>query len=535
MLNQISVRQFLVNFINPSLINLILLIIISGVIAKSNLSAVFRRLNYGKKRNFLKLSLFSGFLSAFVNNTVVVSLAIKTLLKHKNAAKILLPVTYIAILAGTCTLIGTSTNLILNGLVVENGLPELEIFDFAYVGIPLFIAGSLYLILAYNRILSDKELTPVYNGTNYFLEACVQNNSSLIGKSIKENRLRNLENLYLAEIIRNNKLISPVRPDEIIEENDILVFTGDIDNIKDLQKIEGLKIFEDRNAVLKDNLIWAVLSHNSYLVGKTIKEASFRANFDAAVVAVKRGHEKLSGKIGSIKMKTGDYLILAVGEDFHKNEDLHDHFYITSDVEVTEKLNAKQSLFVLITFIAGIIISAIGLISLFKVLMILLFLYLFSGLLAINEMKKLFNLDLLVLVGSALGISKVLIDSGAATLVADSIIHLSAGAGIYGSLIGIYLLTLIFTEIITNNAVAALVFPIAYSTAISLGVNPLPFIMVVAYGASASFITPWGYHANLMVYNTGNYKPADFFKLGLPLSIIYSILVIILVPVFFKF
>ncbi|MGD9580891.1 MAG: SLC13 family permease [Vampirovibrionia bacterium] len=534
-MNLISVKSFLFNFTNISLITLILLLVITSVLAKLDILYLLNKIDGTNKYTLLKLGLATSLISAFINNTLITSLALKSLHKHKHVRLLLLPITFLTIIGGTVTLIGTSTNMIVNSLVTNYGLKTLDMFQLSYVGIPLVIAGLIYLILFSDKILKIHEKQETIKEPNYFLEAKINIKSPLIGKSIEENKLRNLENIFLAEIIRNNILISPVSPDEIIEENDILVFTGDINNIKDLQKFDGLEIFEEENEILQNNLIWAVLSHNSLLIDKTIKESNFRSIFDCAVVAVKRGKEKLSGKIGNIKLSAGDYLILAVSKDFYKNDRIKENFYICNELQINDKLKSRDSYIVIFSFIIAVIISAIGIISLFKALIILLFLYIALKYITIQEILKSFNYELLILVGSALGISNVLMDSGAAKLVSDTVINLTSYYGVEGCFVGIYLLTILFTQIMHNNAVVALVFPVAITLTTNLGVNPLPFIMAILYGASASFISPYGYQVNLMVLNSGYYKPKDFFILGLPLIIIYSIIVLLLVPYFFKF
>lgn len=531
----INLKTFLGNFVNPSLLSLLLLLIIAAIISKSDLLAYLYEHTLPKKRNIFKLSALAASVSAFVVNALVASIAIKTIHNRENSHRLLLPIAYMAILGGTCTLVGSSTNLILNSFVVSYDLPSIDLFAFASIGVPVTIAGLIYLTFFSGILLKNSEVKPKENLDEYFLEVKVLPGSSLIGNSVGQNKLRNLDNIYLAEILRNENLISPVSPREIIYENDILIFTGEIQNIKDLSKFDGLEIFDQDNEILKQNLIWGVVSNTSNIAGKTIKEVNFRSLFDAAVVAVKRGSEKLSGKIGSIKLKPGDYLILATGDDFSKNESVRHNFFVTSQLEIVEKLSITKSIILLLLFITGIFLSAIGLITLFKMLIVLLFLCLVLKLTSFSEIRKAFNLDLLILVGSALGIAKVLIDSGVAELVSSLIINVSSNFGVYGTLVGIYLLAVLFTEIIHNNAAAALVFPVAYASAVTLDVNVMPFIMAVAFGAAASFITPYGYHVNLMVYSTGNYKPVDFLRLGLPLSIIYSILVLLLIPVFFKF
>lgn len=535
MLDLISITSFLSNFINISLISLILLLVVTTVLAKLDFVSLLNKIDGKNKYDLLKLLGLTSLISAFINNTLVTSLALKSLYKHKQVRALLLPITYITIIAGASTLVGTSTNLIINSFVIKSDLNPLSIFDFSYVGIPLIIAGIVYLLLFSNKFLKPQVLQKQKEEPHYFLEAKIQPGSSLISKTIEQNKLRNLENIFLAEILRNNVLISPVSPDEIIEENDILIFTGDITNIKDLQNFDGLDIFEEENEILKNNLVWAVLSHNSYLVDKTIKETNFRSLFDCAVVAVRRGSEKLSGKIGRIKLQAGDYLILAIGKDFFKNDRINDNFYICNEIQVNNKLNSKDGLIVIISFIISIALSAMGFISLFKVLIILLFFYILLKYITFEESLKAFNFDLLLLIASALGISTVLIDTGAASLVSNAIIKVASNYGVVGCFVGVYLITIIFTQIIHNNAVVALVFPVAYSLAVNLGVNPLPFIMAVAYGASACFVSPYGYHVNLMVLSSGSYQPKDFFVFGMPLLIIYSLIVLFLTPLFFSF
>lgn len=535
LLNLIDIESFCANYVNTSLLSLLLLLIIASIISRSELvNYVYSKLTPSKTCLF-GLSVLSTVISAFVVNALVVSIAIKTLHNKDYCRKFLLPLGYITLLGGTCTLIGTSTNLIINGLVISYKLPPLDFFVFAYVGVPVVLVGLLYLTIVSPKILKENNHIDFSPGEDYFLEAKVLSQSSLIAKTVTQNKLRNLENIYLAEIIRNDTLIAPVHPQEIIYENDILIFIGDIKNVKDLNRFDGLEIFDQKDDILNQNLVWAVLSNTSILTGKTIKEVNFRSLFDAAVVAVRRGSEKLSGKIGSIILKPGDYLILATGDDFAKNDAVTRNFLVTSQVEINDKLSIKKSLILIALFITGIVLNIAGIITLFKVLILLLFIFLLLKFTDLNEIRKSFNLDLLILIGSALGVAQVLVNSGAAEIVSNLIIAVSSNFGIYGTFIGIYFLTLILTEAIHNNAAAALVFPIAYSTAIGYDVNPMPFIMAVVYGASASFITPYGHHVNLMIYNTGNYKPVDYFKLGLPLSIIYSILVLLLVPYFFKF
>ena len=296
-------------------------------------------------------------------------------------------------------------------------------------------------------------------------------------------------------------------------------------------------IFVDdiKNSDIKTlNLVDAIVTPQSSLVGKRVKDANFRSKYDAAIVSFKRGSESIL-KIGEEVIQAGDRLILAVGNDFKNKENISKNFYLLSDIEKNQKYSTKQSIFVILGFISIILTSALGYISLFKALIIALIVLLFSKLLTINDIKRNFPFEIFLIIGSSIAISKVLVSSGLANDIATVITASFGVYGVYGSFIGIYLVTMILTEFMSNNSAAAIVFPIAYSTAIGLDVSIYPFVFAVAFGASASFLIPHGYQTNLMVTSLGSYKTKDFIKAGIPLSIVYSLVVIIATPIFFKF
>ena len=535
LLNLISVNDLLGSFVNKSIIILTLLIIISDILARTQMTSFINNVFGTKKRNMFGIGFIVSFLSSFLSNTLVVQMFIKMLDKREFKSKLLLPVSYMAILGGTTTLIGTSTNLIANGFMSEVGLKPFNFFDFAYVGIPLVISGLVYLTFFARIILKNKEINALSEKENYFLEAKVLEGSSLNGKTIFENGLRNMDNLFLAEIVRNERLISPVSPKELILEDDTLVFTGDIENINELQKFDRLEIFEQKDDVLSQNLVWAVLSHNSEIINKRIKDCDFRNKFNAAIVAIKREGESLKGKIGEISLKAGDNLILAVDENYTATREIKRNFYLLNDFKAVKKFDFKNSVFILLSFLFVIILSAFNIISLLKGLLVLVFIYLCLKYITFKDSLKNVNLNLIILLGSALGISKVLVTNGASELISDLVLYISHNIGVYGAFIVVYLLSLLLTELTLNASAVAIAFPIAYLTAISLGVSPIPFIFAVTYGSSASFLTKFGYQTNMLVSGVGNYKARDFLTLGLPLSIIYSIIVLTLVPLFFKF
>ncbi len=539
-LELISTEELLHNFVNEGLVTLILLLMISTVLEntlfiRKNDHALFSKNKY--HFSLFKITSISSLMSAFLNNTAVVAIMMGIIKRQKDefSSKYLLPLSYAAILGGTVTLIGTSTNLIINSFVIAEEMPSLGMFDFAPIGMVLVLGGFLYMLLFSSKLLPEIMIDDTTDELTYFIEAKVTQQSGLIGNSVKDNGFRNMRELFLAEIVRNHKLISPVTPSEVIEANDVLVFTGNVHDIEELKSFDGLKIFEEKNRVLNSNLVEVIVSHQSTLVGQKIKEANFRSKFDAAVVAVRRGSKPLRGKIGLIRIKAGDQLILSVGEDFKERGNIENNFYLISDIDKNNYLSKRDSLIAISLFIGAILISAMGFFSLFKTMLTVLMIYIALKWTRLRDLKLHIPFELIIIIGSALGIAKVLISSGAAMILVDFITFLFHDMGSYGYLIAIYLLTLILTEIITNNAAAALMFPIAYATGQNHGLDIMPFIMAVAYGASASFITPYSYQTNLMVYSAGRYQFSDYVKYGFPLSIIYSIIVITMLPLVFPF
>lgn len=538
-LDLINYDDLVKGFTNNSLLTLILLLIATISLERTVLIDYFSKFIISKSYNktFLKFGLIVMSTSAFANNTAVVASLMSTIKNNKfhTPSKLLIPLSYFAILGGTLTLVGTSTNLLVNSFVVANGHESLKIFDFVYVGFFIALFGLITLFFT-KFLLPDNKASNSDDIEEHLIELKVSPNSKLIGKSVKENGLRNLEYFFLVEIIRRNNSITPVTPSETIEENDKLIFSGDVKHIEVLKKFDGLIFVDDiKNSDIKTlNLVDTIVTSQSSLLGKRVKDANFRSKYDAAIVSFKRGSESIL-KIGEEVIQAGDRLILAVGNDFKNKENISKNFYLLSDIEKNQKYSTKQSIFVILGFISIILTSALGYISLFKALIIALIVLLFSKLLTINDIKRNFPFEIFLIIGSSIAISKVLANSGLANDIATVITASFGVYGVYGSFIGIYLVTMILTEFMSNNSAAAIVFPIAYSTAIGLDVSIYPFVFAVAFGASASFLIPHGYQTNLMVTSLGSYKTKDFIKAGIPLSIVYSLVVIIAIPIFFKF
>jgi di/tricarboxylate transporter len=521
----VSTDEVIKSLSNQGLLTLILLMLCSIALEKTRLLRLvaMKVINPSFRSTWLRLFGFTVLSSAVLNNTAVVSTMLAPIRNNPNhpASKLLLPLSYAAIFGGTLTLVGTSTNLIVNSLVLDANLPSLGFFDFTLVGMGVVVLCGITMYFT-SSFLPDRSMKSA-KADSYFIEAKVNADSSLVGKSIEKNGLRHLQSLFLVEIMRGELLLSAITPSEVVQAGDILIFSGDISKVSQLHMFDGLSIFAENSGLLIDNLREVVVRPESILRGKTLKEVGFRSLFDAAVVAIKRDGEKVSGKIGKLKIKPGDFLVLAIGEDFTSRRNIRKNFILLSDIELDSRLTGKRELLATVGFFAAIVLSAFGVVSLFKAVLLLLGLLLLSGSLTSNEVIRRFPLDIWVIISSAIALSYALQNSGVIGAFNEV---MSAHTDIFTPLMGLiatYLITLFLTELVTNNAAAALIFPIGYGLATSLGANPTAFIMAVAFGASASFISPYGYQTNLMVFNAGQYKLTDFLKVGIPVSIAYSI------------
>lgn len=525
------------NFTNSSLLTLVLLILVSIALEKTRLiSWVGQQISYGGQSTVVaKLGLSTAILSSFTNNTaVVVSLigAVKRNQRHA-PSRLLIPLSYTAILGGTLTLIGTSTNLIINSFVEDAGLPSLGFFAPTAIGLAVLVIGLLVLIpLSY--------LLPVYDDHSqddcpYFLEAKIEDDSTLIGKTIAENGLRALRRLFLAEILRDGKTIAPVCPDTCLQAGDTLLFCGDVESVTTLQEINGLQLFGQHH-LNGQSMLEVIVSQSAGIRGKTLKSVKFRERFDAVVVAIRRGHERLAGGLGNIELHAGDTLIIVPGKTFHsKKQQLTREFVLVNGLDSSARLDRRKSVGVLLGFAAVIAMTLLEVLPFIKGLAIFLLILVISGVISFAELRRRFPIDIVVIVGSALSLAQLMLSSGLSDRMGEMLMQAFNGWGLYGALIAVYLLTLVLTELVTNNAAAALAFPIAYSLSVSYGADPMPFIMAILFGASASFISPYGYQTNLLVYSVGNYKLKDFLRVGLPVSCVYSVVVLILIPQLFPF
>ncbi|MGE6580270.1 SLC13 family permease [Vreelandella aquamarina] len=535
----IDTSTLLVQYSNPALATLLLLLLVSLALERSPLLDWLSKhlLKGHPKLATARLMGSTAVLSAFLNNTAVVAAFLGAITRQQGIApsRLLIPLSYASILGGITTLVGTSTNLVVNSFNLNASGSELGMFQFSLVGIPVALI-TLAVLLWRANALPHRRPEDTEEKLSYFLAADVEAESPMIGQSIEQNGLRSLDGLYLLEIERQGRLISPVAPDEQLQADDTLVFTGEVSKVQALQRFPGLNLFgHQADNLLATNLVEVVISHESELAGKTLQDVDFRSMFSAGVVGIRRGDKRLEGQLGKIPLRVGDCLLLAVSADFRQHRNLDRNFHLLSGSFTRPQLNRKESLITLGGFATVISLAAANWLPLFHGLLILLGALLLLKVISMAELRRRFPFELWLIIGSALAIAQALENSGAAALLADGMQAVFSGYGIYAAFIGCYLLTLVLTETVTNNAAAALAFPIAWSTAHAFGADPLPFVMAVAYGASACFLIPFGYQTHLMVYSPGRYKITDFFKIGLPVSLTYSAAVLLITPLVFPF
>lgn len=545
LLGYISPDEIMATISNEGVLTLALLFIITAVIERTNATEkiLFFILKKSKSEKGVILRLAPPLigLSAFFNNTplvVMMTTSMQNWCQERNlhASKFLLPISYLTIFGGMFTIIGTSTNLIVHGWLLEKGLGGFSFFELAPYIILGVIIGVIYLTLFSSKILpaTDTAISERYDdGRSFLYEAVVEDKCSLIGKTVTSNEFQRLKNLYLLKIIRDNETISPIRLDDTITQGDILIFTGSLEGLVSLEKFKHLLIRTNEEATMNSlqsddaKLVEAVVSHNSSIIHHKIKHSNFRGKYDASIVSVHRRNENISKNIGDIRLKPGDVLLLLVGKDFELNAYNNDDFYALTEVTNEKPLNKKQSIFAIATFVAMILSVAFGFLSMFTAVLFSIGLFMLFDLFDSTQIKQSIPFPVLLLIVSSLGIGKVIETSGVADLIANGMIEIIGdNFGMIGLLAGIYIVTNFLTEIITNTAAAVIVLPISLEVATYLDISPISVAAIVAIAASSSFSTPIGYQTNLIVYGPGGYKFSDYLKLGLPLNFIFMVTVI---------
>lgn len=495
--------------------------------------------------------------SAFLNNTPIVAMflpAIEDWCKRSRiaASKLFMPLSYAAILGGVCTLIGTSTNLVVRGLMTEAAktdptMPRLGMWTLTPVGVPVALISIGAIVLLSRRFLPDRtpQRLELSDPREYTIEMNLLPHSPVVGLTIEEAGLRNLPSAYLIEIQRGGSALVAVGPHERLHGGDRLIFVGVVSAVRDLQNIRGLVPAADQVFKLTDPrhercLIEAVVGSGFPLLGMNIREGRFRTRYDAAVIAVQRAGKRIDAKVGDIVLDAGDVLLLEAHPRFleqHRNG--RDFLLVSAVDDSTPKRHERAGIALAILASLVVAMSFEGLIgaSAFNLSLIAAVLMIGTRCCSLDQARRSIDWTTLIAIGGALVLGKAMQTSGAATVLADSIMSAFRipGAGPWTVLAGVYVLTLVFTEFVTNNAAAALAFPVAYAASQSLGANFLPFGVAIAIAASAAFALPTGYATHLMVHAAGGYRLTDWLKMGIPMDLLVMLCTLALIPLFFPF
>ncbi|AEL28779.1 SLC13 family permease [Cyclobacterium marinum] len=538
----ITPEDFLMGLANKQIIVIFLLIgLTSGI--QQNIGTGFffkifsQKLKPGTFR--LRLMLLVSSLSAILNNTPVVAFMIpyvKKWTKTNNfpASKFLIPLSYSTILGGMITVVGTSTNLVLNGLISQFGYPLLGFEDFLYLGVLVASIGMVYLSIASNYLLPSREENKsevIEHLNEYLVETYIPIGSSMHDKTVKEAGLRKLKEIFLAEIRRGKKEISPVGPNEVLQEGDKLFFAGNSEAIlKLIQGEQGLSLPEDGHVSNYGffQLTEAVVPASSSLIGLKVKDSDFRNKYQGSIISIHRNGTQLKGNIGETRVHAGDLFLMLTGKDHNRNDYYKDLIIVTLRGEISaDRGNLKRlpSLLALSVLFIGII----GWIDLFIAAFAgILILYLFK-VLNLQTLKKAVDLDLLLILVCSLSLGLALNSSGAAGVLVNFLIQLTEGAVPMVGLVILFIITLVLTSLITNAAAVSIMFPIALELGNQLEQPLTPFFVAIAFAASGDFMTPIGYQTNLMVMGPGNYKFKDYFVIGFPLTLIYAVVVLLFI------
>jgi len=547
----LSTEQALEGFSNPGMVTVgVLYIVVTGLQQTGGLAWVSQQvlgLPKGLPSAMTRLMLPVMGLSVFLNNTPVVAMFVPVVNDwcrklRISPSKLMIPLSYAAIFGGTCSLIGTSTNLVVNGmLIAATDHPGLGLFDITRVSLPCAVAGVGYLLLSHRWLLPERKsvLGDADDPRQYTVEMVVEPGSPLAGKTIEQAGLRHLPGLFLMEIARGDQILTAVTPREILREHDQLVFVGMVDSIVDLQRLRGLKpatdqVFKLDSPRTERSLIEAVVSNTCPLVGMTIRKGQFRSRYNAVVLAVARNGERLPGKLGDITLMAGDTLLLEAHSSFLEQQRVSRDFYLVSEVPNSEPLRHEQAPLALVILIAMVVLASSGWMSMLNAAALAAILMVALRCCSAERALRSIEWQVLLVIGAALGLGKALQVTGAAGAIASTFIGI-AGDNPWLALAVIYGITTLMTEMITNNAAAAVVFPIALAVSQTLGVSPMPFVIAIMIGASASFSTPIGYQTNLMVYGPGGYKFSDFMRVGIPLNLLFWSVTVLLTPLVYPF
>ncbi|MBT8120625.1 MAG: anion permease [Gammaproteobacteria bacterium] len=486
-------------------------------------------------------------MSAFLNNTPVVAMFIPaindwTKRNRLSVSKLMIPLSYASIVGGTCTLIGTSTNLVVNGLLIkETGSTGLTMLEIAWVGVPLVLVVFVFILLCSKWLLPERvpAISRYDDAREYTVEMLVEKGSVLSGKSIEEAGLRQLPGMFLIEIDREGQIMPAVSPYEVLRDGDRLVFAGVIESVVDLQKTKGLKPASNQIYKLDSSrqdrvLVEAVVSDSCPLVGKSVCKGRFRNFYNAVIIAVARNGRRVKQKIGDIVLRPGDTLLLESHHSFVEQQRNSRDFFLVSEIDGAYPPQYQKAMLAMSILALMILLVTTGWLSMLKASMLAAGLMIITRCTTGREARRSVDWQILIVIAASFGLGSALHNTGAAESIAISLIELADGDAVI-ALTLMFAATALLSAVATNNAAAVIMFPIALTTASNLDVSFMPFVLTLMIAASTSFATPIGYQTNLMVYGIGGYRFSDYLLIGIPLTLLVGLTTIIVVPLVWHF
>jgi di/tricarboxylate transporter len=540
----VTSEQAFSGFSNPAPITVAALYILARAVDKTGALQPLVALVLGGKRGLARLLFPVAAASAFLNNTPIVAMLAPQVTdwadrNQESASRYLMPLSFAAILGGVITVIGTSTNLVVSGLLQAAGQPPIGMFELSRIGLPVALVGVTTVAVlgplvlparrAARRDLEDEV-------REFVLDMEVVPQGPLDGRTVETGRLRHLQGVFLVQIERDGELIAPVAPETVLHGGDRLRFVGRADLVLDLQARRGLVSSEqthlDQFNTNRSTFFEGVVGAASPLVGKTLREAEFRGRYQAAVVAIHRAGQRVEAKLGDVSLRVGDTLLLLADPGFRERWYPRNDFLLVSRLGGGMPVGTPKAWLVGLVTLAIVVVAGAGLVPILHASLVGAIALVVLGILTPGEARGAVDLDVVVLIAASFGVGAAVETSGLADALAAAFAGGFQFLGSTGLLLGIVLATVVLTEAITNNAAAVLVFPIALSTAAASGSDPRPFAIAVTVAASASFLTPIGYQTNTMVYGPGGYRFGDYARLGAPLTAIVILVTVLVVPVF---
>jgi len=545
----LTVEGALMGFSNPGLLCVAIFYVVSAGLVQSGASTYWGMALLGEKPSHLRalMRVLPGVstASAFMNNTPLVSMLVPAMERwcerfNVSPSKVMMPLSFAAILGGSCSLIGTSTNLLVDGMIrQQTDLAPLGFFELAWVGVPVAVLGIIFMLVLGSRLLPDRgsALKDASQERAYSLEMVIEAGSPVIGKSIGDAGLRHLPGAFLAELQRGETLFPAVSPEEILKEGDVLILVGDVSSVLPLMRRKGLN---HSSANLTDfkaskpirKMVEVIISPSNPLIGSTIREGRFRSRYGAVVLAATRGGERIPGKLGDLMISPGDMFLMETRPAFLEHHREGGDFLMVHEKESSFSSTGPKAKWAMCILGLMILLTVIGWLDIFKASLLAASLMFICGCVTSASARRSIDLTVVIGIGSALGISEAVRVSGLADAVASNWMSLFGNTE-WSLMLGIYLLTWIMTMFLTNNASAVLVFPLVLSVATEMQVDPRPLLVVLALASSASFATPIGYHTNLMVMGPGGYRFVDYLRFGLPLTFLHAIGTLALVPLLY--